>query len=167
MTDFSWHYLAPAVPLVTRFLLAASWHRVMVKNMPEPTNERDLHRSTLLSLAGFSFTAAAGLAVLDANLKLNLQLPIWYVLVSFVAYMTALNLQAYKASYLHDQLSSALMEGGNLSLMLALITLLIGAGFPEWFQYMAGALALGSWLIDHLIRLAIECLYFRDANNRI
>jgi hypothetical protein len=163
MTDGCWDYvyLLPGFPLVTRSLLAASWHRLMATKVPEQANERDLHRSTLLSLAGFSFTVAAALAVVGQDMQQKLQLPFWYVLVSCIAYMASLNMQGWKASYLDDEIATSLLEAGNLSMMLALVALLVAGKFSALFTYAAGALALGTWLIDHVIRLTIECRYLR------
>jgi hypothetical protein len=135
--------------------------------LPEEAQERDTQRATVLGLAGFSFTAVAGLAVLDASARPGLQLSVWYVLVSFIAYVVALNLQTYKAKRWHDHLATALMEAGALSLMLTLISLLFGAKFEPWFPYLAGALAIGAWLIDHCVRLWMENQYFRERDARL
>lgn len=48
-----------------------------------------------LSMAGFSFTAVAAFAVLDGNVRVGLQLPTWYVFVSFVAFLSSLNVESY------------------------------------------------------------------------
>ncbi len=167
MTDFGWEYMVPLVPLVTRFVLGLYWHRLMPEMLPEEAHERDLHRATILGLAGFSFTAAAGLAVLDANTLAGLQLPIWYVVVSFVSFISALNLQSYKASRAQDQFATALIEAGTLSLTLTLVTLLLGANFTPWFNYSATSVALAAWGLDHIIRLRIEHSYFKERDERI
>lgn len=138
----------------------------MPETLPEDAQERDLHRATILGLAGFSFTAAAGLAVLDANTRAGLQLPIWYVLVSFVAFTSALNLQSYKASRGQNQLAMGLIETGTLSLTLTLVTLLLGAKFASWFNYAATSLALAAWALDHIIKLRIEHCYYRERDER-
>jgi hypothetical protein len=135
--------------------------------LPEEAQERDAQRGTILGLAGFSFTAVAGLAVLDSTGRSGLQLSVWYVLVSFVAYVAALNLQAYKTTRWHDHLATALMEVGALALALTLISLLFGAKFDSWFPYLAAGLALGAWLIDHCVRLWMEIQYFRERDARL
>ncbi|NNU45237.1 hypothetical protein [Ramlibacter montanisoli] len=140
----------------------------MAKALPEAAQERDFQRATILSLAGFSFTAAAGLAVLDARTRLGLQLPIWFVAVSFVAYLSAHNMQAYKATWLQDQVATALSEAGSLSLNLALISLLLSANKPDeglasWFKCLVTVVALSAWAVDHIARLYIECTYFGAA----
>ncbi|WP_434660713.1 hypothetical protein P5W99_10910 [Paraburkholderia sp. A3BS-1L] len=127
--------------------------------LPEEAQERDVHRGFILYLAGFSFTAVAALAVLDGNLRLNLKLPTWYVLVSFIALIGSLNVQSYKVTRLHNQVATGLQEAGVLSLMLALIALLFTANFGVLYQWSGTALALGTWAIDHTIRWRLDDAY--------
>lgn len=159
MTDHLAAYFLPAVPLVTRLLLGVRWLKPMLEHLPEEAQERDVQRTFIFSLAGFSFTAVAGLAVLDATIRVTLQLPTWYVLLSFVVFVSALNVQSYKSSRWQNQLATALLEAGTLSLMLALVALLFTASFSCIFQWIATAITLGSWLVDHLIRLVIDYKY--------
>lgn len=162
-----WAYTYPFVPVVTRLIIGIYWDWLMREDVPEEAQERDGQRGTILGLAGFSFTAVAGLAVLDTTGRPGLQLSIWYVLVSFVAYVAAMNLQTYKGKRWHDFLATSLIEVGALSLALTLISLVFGAKFETWFPYLASALAFGSWLIDHCIRLWIEINYFRARDARL
>jgi len=78
----------------------------MSKDLPEEAQERDLQRTFIFSLAGFSFTAVAGMAVLEGAVRVSLQLPAWYVLVSFVALITSLNIQSYKSSRWQGQIAT-------------------------------------------------------------
>lgn len=56
MNDFGWQYVIPFVPLATRFVLGLYWHWLMPDALPEEAQERDLHRATILGLAGFRAT---------------------------------------------------------------------------------------------------------------
>ena len=167
MTDHLAAYLLPAVPLVTRLLLGLRWHKPMLERLPEDAQERDVQRTFIFSLAGFSFTAVAGLAVLDAATRVTLQLPTWYVLLSFVVFVSSLNFQSYKSSRWQNQLATALLEIGTLSLMLALVALLFTASFSSSFRWTATAITLGSWLVDHLIRLVIDYKYLAALNTKL
>jgi hypothetical protein len=158
----TWAYAYPVVPLVTRLFLGIYWTWLMKEVLPEEAQERDGHKTTIVGLAGFSFTAVAGLAVLDSSSRPGLQLSVWYVLVSFIAYVIALNLQTYKQTRWHDHLATGLMEVGSLSLVLTVISLLFGAKFDAWFLYLAATLAIGAWLIDHCVRLYLDVGYFRE-----
>lgn len=166
MSAQNYFYLAPFLPLVTRLLLGLRWHRLMLETLPEEAQERDLQRSFIFSLAGFSFTAVAGLAVLDSAVRVNLQVPTWYVLLSFVALFSSLNVQAYKASRWQNQTALALLEVGTLSLMLSLVALLFSASFTCSFRIAATSVTLGAWAIDHLIRLVIDNKYLSALSKR-
>lgn len=157
--DLKFLYALPALPVVTRLLLLVYWDWLMTPRVPEAAQERDLHRGTILSLAGFSFTAVAALAVLDATSRLGLQTSIWFSLVSFLSYVAASNLQSYKSRRWHGQLESALTEMASLSLILTLITLLFGANLEEHFVYAASVAALIPWALDHTIRLSLDWQY--------
>ncbi|MEX3930049.1 hypothetical protein AB4Y36_39685 [Paraburkholderia sp. BR10936] len=124
--------------------------------VPEAAQERDVHRTFIFSLAGFSFTAVAGLAVLDANTRVSLKVPTWYVFVSFVAFMSSLNVQSYKVTRRHNQIATGLQEVGVLSLMLALIALLFTANFGTLYQWAGAVLAWGAWFTDHIIRWRLD-----------
>ncbi|MEJ8838403.1 hypothetical protein [Ramlibacter sp. AN1133] len=157
--DLDLFYALPALPVVTRLLLSVYWDWLMIPRVAEAAQERDLHRETILSLAGFSFTAVAALAVLDATSRLGLQASIWFSLVSFLSYVSASNLQSYKSRRWHGQLESALTEMASLSLILTLITLLFGAKLEEHFVYAASLAALIPWALDHTIRISVDWQY--------
>jgi hypothetical protein len=155
-------YFVPAAPLVSRGLLCLRWRRCMNDVLPEPAQERDLHRTTVLALAGFSFTAVVGLSVLDLGTRSNLQLSVWYGLVSCVCYLGAFNLQAYKVRRFQDQFGMALIEAGSLALALTLLSLLFSSKFDSSFQWAAVLLAIGFWLTDHVTRLVIDYRILKD-----
>lgn len=136
--------------------------------MPEEAQERDMQRSVILALAGFAFTVAAALAVLDTAVRPTLQLSIWYVLASFLSYLAALSLQSYKYRIWQDQLATAFIEVGSLSLLLTLITLLFAAQLERWFLLVALSLALCVWASDHVVKLRLfwRYLYALDERKR-
>jgi hypothetical protein len=154
-------YCAPFFPLVTRILLCLHCRKVMREVPEEAAQERDVNRSFILSLAGFSFTAVAGFAVLDATTRIELQLPTWYVLLSFVSYISTLNAQSYKSNRFQNQIATAFVEIGTLSLMLALIALLFSVSFSCKFQWIAATVTFGAWLIDHALRLKFDHYFLR------
>lgn len=155
-------YLLPAIPLITRGLMCVRWHSLMLKHLPEEAQERDVQRTFIFSLAGFSFTAVAGMAVLEGALRISLQLPAWYVLVSFVALIASLNLQSYKSTRWQSQLATASLEVGTLALMLSLVALLYTAAFSNTFRCVAAVITLAPWALDHLIRLILDYRYLAE-----
>lgn len=152
-------YTLPFIPIVTRLLVCVIWLPKMSEELPEAAQERDVVRAFILSLAGFSFTAVAGFAVLDATVRIKLQLPTWYVLVSFVFYISALNLHSYKFRRWHSQFATAFVEVGTFSLTLALVAVLFTAAFDCWFQILATCIMLGAWALDHIYRLNLDRKY--------
>jgi hypothetical protein len=167
MTAHQAFYVLPLFPVLTRAVLYFRWPKVMADRLSEEAQERDVQRTFIFALAGFSFTAVAAFAALDSTVRVGLQLPTWYVLASFVSLVSALNVQSYKSSRWQNQLATALLEVGTLSLMLALVALLFTAHFGCAFQFVATAVTLGPWLIDHGIRLAIEDNYLSRRNKKI
>lgn len=167
MTTHPAEYFLPAIPLATRFLLCLRWRTLMAERLPELAQERDIHRTFIFSLAGFSFTAVAGFAVLDSAARVTLQLPTWYMLASFVSLLGSLNLQSYKSRRWQNQLATALLEVGTLSLMFALVALLFSAHFGCEFQWIATAVTLGSWWTDHVIRIRLDYKYLARRLARI
>jgi hypothetical protein len=156
------NYFLPFIPIITRLIVCLVYRRKMSVELPEVAQERDVVRAYILSLAGFSFTAAAGFAVLDASARIPLQLPTWYVLVSFVFYFGTFNLHSYQYQRWHSQCATAFAEVGTLSLMLALVAVLFTAAFDFWFQIVATVLTLGAWGWDHLHRLNLERKYLAE-----
>ncbi len=136
----------------------------MCSDLPELAQERDIHRGYIFSLAGFSFTAVTGLLVLEASIKIKLQLAIWFVLISFLAFIASLNLQSYKSTRWQNQLATSLQESGTLSLVLALCSLLISSSFDPVFQWVAVLLSGLTWSVDHCVRLWLEHRYLNEVD---
>lgn len=155
-------YCLPLLPLITRGLLVFRWSWHMSTVLPEPAQDRDFERTVVLALAGFSFTAVAALAALDATSRVGFQLSVWYALVSFVSYISSLNLQSYKAARWQGQFATALTEMGTLSLMLTVASLIFSAKIESLFQWSASLFALGAWLADHIFKLWIDCTYLEE-----
>lgn len=166
MVHSGWPYSLPLLPVVSRFIVGLYWHWLMPVALPEEAQERDMQRGVILGLAGFAFTATAALAVFDAAARPNLQLSIWYVLVSFISYLSALSIQSYKYRIWQDQLATALIEVGSLSLMLTLVTLVVAAKLEVWFACMAGSVALLTWLVDHGVKLRLFWRFLRAIDER-
>ncbi len=151
------YYLAPLIPLLTRGLLCLTFRSEMSDVLDEEELDRESHRAHIMALAGFSFAALLALVVIDAALlHQNFQLPVYYLMVSFIFYMAALNLQGYKSRRWEDQVGTALMDAASLSLILSILSILFLNGFTPQFAWCISLLALSGWLIDHVIRLRLQ-----------
>lgn len=159
----------PLIPLATRCLMCVGWYWQMQTVLGEQAQDRDFARTTILSLAGFAFTAVAGLSVVSDGKNPNLELAVWYVTTSFIAYICSLNLQAYKATRWQNQIAQGLVEAGNLALLAALVAMIQGTDFSSRMKLLVVLFASSAWLTDHVIRLLIDMRYLsalrRDGSN--
>jgi ABC-type spermidine/putrescine transport system permease subunit I len=149
-------YLIPFIPLITRTGLAIRWRNKMKIAIPEEAQARNEQRATVLSLAGFSFTVVSAIVLLDNNSEHKMKLAVWFVLVSFVVFLAAANLQSYKSVFIDTMIYSALVEIGTLSLSLALAALICRTSYDDNFKTLVISFMLSVWVIDHVIRLRIE-----------
>lgn len=147
----------PLLPFLTRGLVLGLLHRGwMGQIVPEGVNDRDTHRTMVLALAGFSFSGLLAISVADATLRQDLRLSVYYLLVSFLSYFFALNLQGWKYLRWHDAiLSDGLIEAASLSL-LASVVAVVWQGNPNTnYAFAIAAAAAIVWLIDHVVRLRL------------
>ena len=137
------------------------FHKQMTEIPDEAEQDREGKRALILAFAGFSFTGVIALIVLEPAIKQTVKLAVYFLMVSFLSYLWALNLQGYKASRWQDEIAAALADAGSLCLIFALVSLLLQSAFPNVFVYSTSALALAVWIVDHLIRLRIDSRYYR------
>ena len=157
-TEVIW-YSAPIVPLFSRAILCISHHSQMGEILSEEEHDRGAHRSHILALAGFSFTGLLALAVLDATLRQDFHFGVFYLLISFLCYFFALNLQGYKKRRWHDQFATALIDSASLSLILSIVSILHIQTFKSNFAIGLALFAFFVWVVDHIIRLRIQWSY--------
>jgi len=152
-------YLIPLVPIVARLAVVARFSAQMRELPTEEEQDRDAHRTLIIAFAGFSFTGVVALVVLESAVRQNLKFAVFFLLISFLVYLSALNLQAYKADRWQGELGTALSDTGSLCLVCALISLLLTSGFGGAFAIGASALAGGVWLLDEILRLRFDWMY--------
>jgi len=158
----------PFFPITTRFFLILAFRTLAADTLSECELDRDRHRTVILALAGFSFTATIALFVLHSSTKLELGLPIYHVLLSFSVSLMAMNVQSYKSSRWHDQLATALNEVATLSLALALASMIFYNPFSASLRNALLVIASLPWFLDHIIRLVVQARYLHQlAANRV
>ncbi len=133
----------------------------MFEIMPEEENDRESHRSLILALAGFSFSGLLAFIVLDGTLRQDFHLTVFFLLLSFLSYFLALNLQGYKSRRWHDQLGNALMDSASLSLILAIISVFLAFQINSVFYVILAFGAFSIWALDHIIKLKILSKFLR------
>ena len=157
-TEVIW-YSAPIIPLFSRAILCIFHRRQMGEILSEDEHDREAHRSHILALAGFSFTGLLALAVLEATLRQDFHFGVFYLLVSFLCYFFALNLQGYKSKRWHDQFATALIDSASLSLILSVVSILHVQAFKSNFAIGLTIFAFFVWVTDHATRLRIQWTY--------
>lgn len=135
---------------------------------PLDTGEQDsdAHRTVILALAGFSFLGVVSLAAIDASLHKTLQVAVYYVLVSFLAYMAALNIQGYKHFRWQDQLGDALMESASLCLILSAVVVIRDTYDDPFYAGWITFLAIMVWGVDFVVRLRMSTVYLYYVNKK-
>ena len=167
MCTGTYFYFVPLLPLVSRSLLCIKHRDHMSEILCENEQDRESHRSHILALAGFSFTGLLAIAVLDATLLQDFHYAVYYLLVSFLCYLSALNFQGYKSKRWHDQLATALMDAASLSLIMSIISILKIRPFSAFFVSILSALALLIWGVDHIARIRFQDDFLKDKNGGV
>jgi hypothetical protein len=114
-------YSIPFLPLSTQLVFIATGGSWMREHLPSEEQDREQHRSLILGMAGFSFTGLVALVVLDSTVQQNLELPIYCLFLSFLGYLSAMNLQSYKFFRWIDHVSDGLRDTAGFSLVLAVV----------------------------------------------
>ena len=157
-------YVLPAVPLVLRALLAISFSHYMGQAIPEAALDRADHRTIVFALAGFSFAGLLGLVALPGSLN-ERSLAIWYVLLSFLALLAVLNVQAYKSKRWHDMLGDALLECATLCLIASVVGFIAKSDLSLQFSVISVVLGAIVWLTDFIIRFWSSLEFYQSKEN--
>jgi hypothetical protein len=153
-------YALPAVPIMLRCILICRFRAYMKEALSDRERAATEHRSVILALAGFSFSGALALPAYGAAANRNVLLPTFFVVVSFLCYLAALNAQAYKHVRWHDQLTSGVADCALLSLVLAVLVMVALLQPPVVYSAAVIALSLLVWGVDLVIRLFCWSSYF-------
>ena len=159
------YYALPALPAAVRLLVVVRFSGYMGTVLPEAALDRLDHRTVYSAFASISLAALLALVALPGDLKAR-QLPVWFMLVSFLLFLGALNLQTYKAKRWQDFVGDAMFEGATLALISAVIAFILVSEFP--FEYKIAALTIATvvWLIDFSLRVFFAVSYLRSQEQR-
>ncbi len=146
---------AVLIPFVSRALHFQAWKLTVLRTHPsEEQHDRDAHRSVILAVGALSFTGIFALAVAEAALRENLQVPSLYLTVSFLCSFFAFSVQGWKNALWHDIiLGDGFIDAAWLTLLLSLVHLvgLADQFGPRWV--LTAIAALGMWGVDHWKRM--------------
>lgn len=155
-------YFLPAIPFFTRSVLFFRYKPLMLIKLDTTEQDRTAHRSHIQFLAGFSFSALIAIVILDTTLDNNFQLSIYYLFISFLGYMAALNIQGYKIFRWQDHLVTALVDSASLCLILSVVTILITENFNRTLAYFLTFIAMVIWIGDHYLRICFQSEFLKS-----
>jgi len=155
-------YILPFFPIVTRGILYLKFQKEMNDILEKEELNKESHRTYIMTMAGFSFTGLLAMVVLDATRPQGYQFTIYYLFMSFLGYIFALNLQSYKAKRWQDQLATASLDMASLCLILSILSILITNNFSPAFAYPLSIVVILIWLIDHGLRLKFDSDYLKE-----
>jgi hypothetical protein len=153
-------YVLPLLPLLPRCWLAVRFRAFMSEDLSVNERATTEHRTVILALAGFSFSAALALPAYGASTQADVLLPTFYVVVSFLCYMGALNSQTHKFARWHDQVGSALADIATLSLILAVLGMVAALQPPCAYFLVLVALSALVWGGDTVLRFSSWWSFF-------
>lgn len=148
-------------PILTRGILFLNFQKRMKEALSNEELAKESHRTLILTLTGFSFSGLLAMAVLDVTLRQDFHFSIYYLLMSFLSYQVALNLQSYKVKRWQDQLATVFVDIASLCLILSILSILNLRKFSPYFAYFLSALAILIWLIDHWFRLRFQWKFLK------
>lgn len=160
-------YLVVLLPVLSRTLLVFRHWQRMDEAVPVAAQNRSEARSIILAMAGFSFTGAIAIFLLDSSLARNYNLAAFYLYLSFVAFLVSLSSQSYAATRLARQAAEAFVEMGVLSMLLAFAAILKAQSFNPRFSAGLCVTSVLLWLIDHSARIYIENRSLRVLVDRV
>ncbi|MGF1472216.1 MAG: hypothetical protein ACFB50_10810 [Rubrobacteraceae bacterium] len=105
------------------------------------------------TLAGFSFSALVAVAIVEGLSGTSLPLMTYYLMVSFLAYLSSINLQKYLTKEWVHQVDDTLTSIAFLSLVLAIVSAILIGDDNLLFKYVLAALAVMVWVGDHIVGL--------------
>lgn len=155
-------HLVPLTPLLTRGAISIVFYRFMSGSLTDTAKQRPENRSVILGMMGFSSASLLALTVVDANVATMTFYPVYYMLISFLGFYLALNIQSYKDHEWQGQLGAVLLDVATLSLLLSIVSIILLSNQDSFYKNLFTGLALGTWLIDHLIRLVNERRVYQD-----
>jgi hypothetical protein len=156
-------YAVPLTPVVTRFLLAVRYRAQMRQSLSEAEHDRDQSRSVILALAGFSFAGVLAVSVLDITTQQSFANTVYFLLISFLAYLWALNAQGYAATRFQAEMVTAIIDVGSLSLVLSIVSLINRGAAPRFLSYLATCI----WGVDHVFRVSFEWRYLSSLGRKV
>jgi hypothetical protein len=148
------YFLLPVVPAVSRLGLCVRFRGLLHDGIPDDWLNTDQNLVVLIGIAGFSFTGVVGITVLEsATRRQELQLPIFFLLVSFLCSLSGINLESYRFDVFRFLAGDILYDASIFCLIASIVTIVIMARYPLSFMLFVTLIAFAAWSGDHLLRV--------------
>jgi hypothetical protein len=153
-------------PVLLRVALFFRYWAALKKALGKDSS-RDSVRSVVGLLAGFSFSSLVALMVLDDAVQIKFERSILFLIVSFLSYLSAMNLQGLKLRRWHDEVATGFIESGSFSLILSLGFSLLDSGLPWEMSSLVFFIGCSLLLFDVVVRLTLMRSYLSRVQARL
>lgn len=160
ITQLYWLYFL-SIPILTRLIIINFFSIQMSDRLKEGELDRDSNRDHIKTFAGFSFTGLLGLIIVTSQLEQDFTISIILLFVSFLSFLTSLNIQGYKSIRFWDQIGTMITEIGTLALTLSLLSLMWQVDVNPSVRYPIAFFAIFLWIVDHIIRIYLYSNYLK------
>lgn len=151
------YYFIPLLPIIVRLIVLLNFRSKWERILTIEAQDRNTHRTHIMTFAGFTFSALLAVALLEKTIIPNLHYTLYYLLISFLFFVFAYNIQGYKDYLWQDQLATALTESATLSLICSVIAILIMKKDRIPYTNPIIVLAAFIWVSDHFLRVLFFC----------
>ncbi len=148
------YYFIPVIPFITRGLIARKYVDIMSRRLTKDQRSNPNYQSFLIAMTGYSFAGIVAITVLkEDDLLTKLQLPMFYLFISFLSYFAALSLEGYKFYISRDLLSDMLTDIGSLSLVCFVVSFVLISKYGRAYKIATFIIAFIVWSADYIIQL--------------
>lgn len=146
-------YLLPLLPFLTRLFLL-KYRKRLPRAVSRGERNVESNRALLVGFLSLTFAGLLAVTIADAKLKLTQPLPVYFILISFLFYYSAYNLQAYTYRRWVYHLSETMITAAAMSLMLCIASTawLYGSNINK--RLIASVVSL-VWFSDEIISLCL------------
>lgn len=144
-------YVAPWLPFVPVAVIMFAWSEKLRWKLAEEGRAIESTRGYALGMAGFSFGVLTILIFVDFATKAELGISVYSLLVSFLLFYLASQMQSYKRKVWQDSFSDGALMTANFALMLALAAIVYSTSTQS--RWALVGLIAAVWGIDYVARL--------------
>ncbi len=90
------YYFIPLFPIIVRLFVLLQFKSQWKRILTIEAQDRNTHRTHIMTFAGFTFSALLAVALLNQTIIPNLHYTLYYLLIGFLFFVFAYNIQGYK-----------------------------------------------------------------------